>query len=116
VRETDVRGTAVHENAVRETAVLLGGVAGFSMSPQPVTLYRASATSDETDKTESASASGASKANESRLCVTLECLNVGVSECGACGCVVYCSRACQKLDWPVQKTACKLLRITRPLV
>ncbi len=111
-----MRGTAVHENAVRETAVLLGGVAGFSMSPQPVTLYRASATSDETDKTESASASGASKANESRLCVTLECLNVGVSECGACGCVVYCSRACQKLDWPVQKTACKLLRITRPLV
>ena len=36
-----------------------------------------------------------------------------VQVCTACKCVAYCSRPCQKRDWPTHKNACKALRAMR---
>ena len=36
-----------------------------------------------------------------------------VQVCTACKCVAYCSRPCQKRDWPTHKNMCKAMRAMR---
>ena len=36
-----------------------------------------------------------------------EAVAIKLSQCGACGQVLYCSRGCQKAHWPVHKQQCK---------
>jgi len=41
------------------------------------------------------------------VCERTECEISAVKKCGACGFVVYCTPACQKLDWKFHKLTCK---------
>jgi ankyrin repeat protein len=50
------------------------------------------------------------KLKELQVCSYRECTNERVSTCSACNIQGYCSKACQKLDWPIHKKVCKLLK------
>jgi hypothetical protein len=39
-----------------------------------------------------------------------KCGNEATKRCGACDGVFYCSAACQNLDWPAHRAACKTAR------
>ncbi len=43
------------------------------------------------------------------------CRMFTVKKCGACGFVVYCTPACQKLDWKFHKPTCKKKREEKAL-
>ena len=49
------------------------------------------------------------KLKELTMCSYKYCTNKRESTCSACGIQGYCSRECQKLDWPIHKNICKLL-------
>jgi len=42
-----------------------------------------------------------------RCCAARNCANVGKHLCSGCGEEIYCSKDCQKKDWPVHKPTCK---------
>jgi hypothetical protein len=42
-----------------------------------------------------------------RCCGARNCANVGKHLCSGCGEEIYCSKDCQKKDWPVHKPTCK---------
>lgn len=47
------------------------------------------------------------------MCATDVCLKRAHSKCARCGHSWYCSRACQKKDWPLHKTVCHAPRKPR---
>jgi ankyrin repeat protein len=47
---------------------------------------------------------------ELKKCSYVDCTNKRESTCSACTVQGYCSRECQKLDWPIHKNVCKLLK------
>merc|ERR1719354_369047 len=47
---------------------------------------------------------------KNNVCERTECEISTVKKCGACGFVVYCTPACQKLDWKFHKPTCKKKR------
>ena len=48
-------------------------------------------------------------------CERTACKISTVKKCAACGCVVYCSKACQVLDWKFHKQICKKKRQEKAL-
>ena len=40
-------------------------------------------------------------------CHAVQCGALTTKECGACNTVFYCSKECQKKDWPLHKESCK---------
>lgn len=94
------------EHAVGE---LISDVSTMSIPPQPGALAGAPAESDTTTAS-SRSSAGASGACKSLRCACLGCPNGAFDTCSACRSVVYCSKACQKLDWRAHKAVCKAKR------
>ena len=44
---------------------------------------------------------------KNNVCERTACEISTMKKCGACGFVVYCTPACQKLDWKFHKPTCK---------
>jgi hypothetical protein len=44
-------------------------------------------------------------------CSRKGCLAVAAHTCAACKSLKYCSKACQKLDWPSHKATCQLVNV-----
>jgi ankyrin repeat protein len=96
------------ERAERELA---SGLTSMSISLQSVAFAGAAAEADTTTSAASPSSSGCTtEAGEERRCACPGCHNGRAFLCGACKGVGYCSRACQKLQWPAHKAGCKAKR------
>ena len=49
-------------------------------------------------------------------CGAADCGGVRLRACDACDAVRYCSRECQRADWPVHVHACKILATDREIM
>ncbi len=52
---------------------------------------------------------------KNNVCERTACEISTMKKCGACGFVVYCTPACQKLDWKFHKPTCKKKREEKAL-
>ena len=50
---------------------------------------------------------GEAEEKDELLCGFVECQNLSKQTCSSCKMIKYCSRECQKVDWPQHKAKCK---------